>query len=1063
MAKHGQLDQSYESLPDIPGYRPEPVDGVRVGENPIPGLTLKRVLAGHSDAIYKLAWSPDGRFLASPSKDTTIRIWNVATANCVAVLNAHKKPVTSIAWSPDTEFLVSSEYGGNKILLWDTTSWELLRVFERDDEWKDTGIAWSPDSRFFAAGIDDGYIGVWNRDENFEMIILPIQKSRNPDDHVLDVAWSSHGQLAFSTEFEGIQIWNPLKLELINELSKPEHLPALDIGWSKNQEYFISASIDGNINFRNASSLKLDRVIEGHTAPITSLSESPDKKILVTKGGFAFQAGTYDDIVSFWDLKKGIHLASIHEKQNRIEPYNLGSIAFHPNHSYLATLGEYDKKIRIWEFESDALLNQKTADSISYTTAKIVLVGDSGVGKTGLGWRLAHNEFKEHASTHGQQFWVIPKLGKKRKDGTECEAVLWDLAGQPDYRLVHSLFLEDVDTALILFDPTNRQEPLSGVDFWISQLKRNKNDLCNTILVGARSDRSISTLTEDELIAYCERNAISGGFVATSAFEGEGVNELVERLQAQIPWEAMTTTVTTQTFKRIKEYVLELKEQSKSGNLLVQPEELRGKLQKTDTEWQFNNAEMMTAIGHLANHGYVTVLRGSQGDKFVLLAPDLLTNLASSMVLEARRNPRGLGVLDESRLLMGDYAFLELHELNENESEILLDAAAVLFLEHNLCFRETFNEQTFLVFPSLINEKRPKDEDIDVIEGASYRVMGAVENVYASLVVLLGYTNTFIRTHQWQNQAQYEMGKGEICGFQHIDKQEGEIELVLYFDRHTPEPVQLMFRGMFERFLSRRDLEVVRYQTVACHECGTGLDRNVITLQLARGKDFSFCHQCGEKLALPSPEPLTRLTREEEILLDSEQAIVKRRTAFEAALVRVKGLLRDVEEADQPSCFISYAWGIPEHEGWVLQLAKDLQNAGIDVLLDRWHSIPGSNLDLYIERILSSDYVLPVGTPELLKKYESEETDPVLAAELKLINLRVRQPNEYGPTVLPALLSGNIEKSLSPQLRPLVSVDFRESEYYFTRLFDMIWRIYNLPFDNPLLEELKASMGPRRM
>ena len=45
------------------------------------------------------------------------------------------------------------------------------------------------------------------------------------------------------------------------------------------------------------------------------------------------------------------------------------------------------------------------------TTAKIVLVGDSGVGKTGLGWRLAHGEFKEHSSTHGQQFWVLSELG----------------------------------------------------------------------------------------------------------------------------------------------------------------------------------------------------------------------------------------------------------------------------------------------------------------------------------------------------------------------------------------------------------------------------------------------------------------------------------------------------------------------------------------------------------------------------------------------------------------------------------------------------------------------------
>ena len=131
-------------------------------------------------------------------------------------------------------------------------------------------------------------------------------------------------------------------------------------------------------------------------------------------------------------------------------------------------------------------------------------------------------------------------------------------------------------------------------------------------------------------------------------------------------------------------------------------------------------------------------------------------------------------------------------------------------------------------------------------------------------------------------------------------------------------------------------------------------------------------------------------------------------------------------------------------------------------MLDRWDSPPGSNLDLYIERILSSDFVIPVGTPELRQKYDTQESDPVVAAELRLINLRVRKTTEYGDTVLPVLLAGDAETSLSPQLQPLVCVDFRLNELYFRNLFDMIWRIYNLPFDNPLLEELWASMSPGR-
>ena len=88
----------------------------------------------------------------------------------------------------------------------------------------------------------------------------------------------------------------------------------------------------------------------------------------------------------------------------------------------------------------------------------------------------------------------------------------------------------------------------------------------------------------------------------------------METLKAQIPWEEMTATVTTLTFKRIKEYVLEMKEQTERNNVLVHPDELRAQLEATDADWQFTDAEMMTAVGHLANHGYVTVLRGSKGE-----------------------------------------------------------------------------------------------------------------------------------------------------------------------------------------------------------------------------------------------------------------------------------------------------------------------------------------------------------------------------------------------------------------------------------------------------------------
>jgi hypothetical protein len=296
-----------------------------------------------------------------------------------------------------------------------------------------------------------------------------------------------------------------------------------------------------------------------------------------------------------------------------------------------------------------------------------------------------------------------------------------------------------------------------------------------------------------------------------------------------------------------------------------------------------------------------------------------------------------------------------------------------------------------------------------------------------------------------------------------VAHQEGEIELILYYADETPEPVRLLFRGLFERFLSRRELSISRYQPVICPRCGERLERNVVMQQLDRGRRFSFCNTCGERLDLPPVEGLTSLPAREEAKLVAQQAIVKRRTAFEAALVRLKGLLRDRgQTGPSPACFISYSWGVFEHEQWVVRFAKDMQNAGIDVLLDRWHNPPGHSLSRFTDQIVKSEFVLVVGTPELRGKYETESADPVVASELELINTRLMQPSRYGRKVIPLLLAGEPHTSFTPQLQDPVYIDFRDESFYFVHLFKLIWHLFNLQLDHPALDDLLAAMSPAR-
>ena len=83
-------------------------------------------------------------------------------------------------------------------------------------------------------------------------------------------------------------------------------------------------------------------------------------------------------------------------------------------------------------------------------------------------------------------------------------------------------------------------------------------------------------------------------------------------------------------------------------------------------------------------------------------------------------------------------------------------------------------------------------------DGVAYTASGAVENVYASLVVLLGYTQTFTRTNQWRNHARYEVGRGRSAASGWKTERAGELDFVLYFGTEragpgadaVPEPVR---------------------------------------------------------------------------------------------------------------------------------------------------------------------------------------------------------------------------------------------------------------------------------
>jgi small GTP-binding protein len=877
-----------------------------------PGVKLFRTLEGHQDVVLSVAFDPQGETLASGSRDNTVKLWEARSGKLLRTLEGHQSPVHSVAFDPQGEMLASGSQD-NTVKLWDTRSGKLLRTLQGHQD-QVVSVAFDPQGGTLASGSADKTVKLWDVRSGKLLRTL-----KGHQDSTVSVTFDPQGRtLASGSDDNTVKLWDARSGKLLRTLEGHLH-PARSVTFDPHSETLASGSLDKTVKLWDARSGKLLRTLEGHTRIVDIVTFSMDGRLLASKSD--------DDTIRLWSCETWETVAVIPERKHGTGW--VPALAFHPTLPLLATAGsepgtpndERSRLIHFYESDFDVLLGQRSGVAASpravhHTTGKIVLVGDHSVGKSALGYRLIHGRFEKQESTHGQQFWVFPDLGKRRADGTDCEAILWDFAGQPDYRLVHALFVDNADLALVLFDSSDLRDPLHGVGFWLKQLQTGQS-ACPIILVAAQTDRGSCSLTPEELKAFCKKHGIVGP-ITTSALTGEGMAELVERMKSLIPWEDKAATVTTTTFKRIKDYVLGLKEAESDAKAIVTPEELRGRLEATDADWNFTDAEMLTAVGHLENYGYVKRLRTSKGEQRILLQPERLNNLASSFVLEARRNPKGLGALEEKRLLAGGYEFPELKDLPVGERDVLLDSAALLFLEHNVCFRETdpLRMEPYLVFPELINLKKPPEEEQATEDGVAYTVSGPTENVFASLVVLLGYTHTFTRTAQWQNNARYEVGDGLVCGFRQEAERDGELDFVLCFGPKVGLSVRTLFQGLFESFLARRNLTVLRYEPVRCSACNHLLDRSVVRQRLKEGKTFAFCNDCGGKLTLPTMAEPIQLTREEQTQVETQRRAAEQRTRFEQAVFRVRAYVAD-QKITPPESFISYAWGVPEHEHWV--------------------------------------------------------------------------------------------------------------------------------------------------
>ncbi|CAD8059317.1 unnamed protein product [Paramecium primaurelia] len=160
---------------------------------------------------------------------------------------------------------------------------------------------------------------------------------------------------------------------------------------------------------------------------------------------------------------------------------------------------------------------------------KLVLIGDSGVGKTNILNQFTRGEFlQDSKTTIGVEFASKNIM----IDDKTIKAQIWDTAGQERYRAITSAYYRGAVGAMIIYDIT-KSLTFENVDKWMKELKENADPSLQIMIVGNKIDQKhIRQVATDCAIAYAQRNGVA--FIETSAKDGTNVEEAFKNILQQI-------------------------------------------------------------------------------------------------------------------------------------------------------------------------------------------------------------------------------------------------------------------------------------------------------------------------------------------------------------------------------------------------------------------------------------------------------------------------------------------------------------------------------------------------
>jgi GTPase SAR1 family protein len=819
---------------ESPEQLPRPVDRQEGRDSFAEEYDSPELVLDASDAqwIDTIVASPDDSWAAAACDDGSVRMWDLASGASLARMAGTVAHRRRLLVSADGKTLVSA---GSDIVLWNASDGRELRRFtEHSGEIR--GLAYLNEAgTLLISGSWDDTIKIWDLDRGICLKTITMHES---GDDIFCIVRGRHDDEAISGHRHGsIRLWDLKSGQCTMTLAGHTDL-VCDLRMLPDGRSAISASDDRTIRTWDLESGGCIATIEGHGSSITNLVLAPDGNTVAT-------TGFSDHTVRITDWRSGT-IAVI-----RV-PRSTFSVAFTADGSRII-VGTTNEDGRINVYRIADLVRPSTADGTRrYVNAKVVLVGQPGVGKSALAHRLVEDRYVQTDSTHGMNVWQLD-LQLADDGAMEREALLWDLAGQEDYRLIHQLYLPDTALALVLIHP-QADDPFAEAADWVKALRAAANASGGStpipkVLVPARVDvggmmvsqAKIDRFSEDYGFAACMVTSAKRGDNCSDSAEGGRPSALKRLIEETIVWDGLPWTATPRLLSALKDAVISL--ESHEDIRLIRFAELAQRLEQALPDEAFGDDDVRTAIGLLANHGLIKPLKF--GD-LILLRPEMLSSYAAAIIRAARAHKDEIGCVAEEDIFSEDFDLTGVERLPRADEELLLRGIIQIFLDHALCIREQEAGQTLLIFPSQYRRDREIPTHPNVF--VTYTFTGELQTIYTTLVVRLWHGALFGHKELWRNAAEFATSKGDAAGLLFEGLGEGKGRLSIFFDAAVPDELKVLFIEFVHRHLHRysQNLERERRYVCACGEAVTNME--AIEKRKAAGRTFITCQACDKRI-----------------------------------------------------------------------------------------------------------------------------------------------------------------------------------------------------------------------